>query len=85
MIIINFGPINDVELELKKFNVLIGKQATGKSTLTKVLAVCRNFSYIIDDIVGVTQAAISFEDGFRDQGLSEFIKKDSFITYEGDD
>lgn len=37
LIIKNFGPIKSVELELGKFNVLIGDQGTGKSTVAKVL------------------------------------------------
>ncbi len=39
LIIKNFGPIESVELKLKRFTVLIGEQATGKSTVAKVLAV----------------------------------------------
>lgn len=77
----NFGPIDNVELELKRFNVIIGEQATGKSTVAKVLAVCRYFSYLIDGgIMGD-----NFEQGLGDWGLAEFIKEDSFIRYECDD
>lgn len=37
LIIKNFGPIKSVELELGRFNVLIGENGTGKSTVAKVL------------------------------------------------
>lgn len=37
LIIRNFGPIKSVELELGRFNVLIGDQGTGKSTVAKLL------------------------------------------------
>ncbi|MEO7801731.1 MAG: AAA family ATPase, partial [Ginsengibacter sp.] len=37
LIIKNFGPIKSVEIELRMFNVLIGDQGTGKSTIAKVL------------------------------------------------
>lgn len=37
LIIKNFGPIKHVELELGRFNVIIGDQGTGKSTVAKVL------------------------------------------------
>ncbi len=33
----NFGPIKDLELEVKNFNLLIGEQATGKSTIAKLI------------------------------------------------
>jgi predicted ATPase len=45
LIIRNFGPIKDVELELGKFNVLIGENATGKSTVAKLLIAIGNTSY----------------------------------------
>lgn len=73
LIIKNFGPIKNVELELGRFNVLIGDQGTGKSTVAKVLAICRYFSYIIDD---------TFEEGLNSRGLSEFIQDNSYFLYE---
>ncbi|HLC15476.1 MAG TPA: AAA family ATPase [Thermodesulfovibrionia bacterium] len=33
----NFGPIDDVELEVKNFMVFIGPQASGKSTISKAI------------------------------------------------
>ena len=50
LIIQNFGPIKHIELDLGIVNVLIGEQATGKSTVAKLLAVCRYFSFIIDSL-----------------------------------
>jgi ABC-type lipoprotein export system ATPase subunit len=37
----NFGPITNVEFELKKFNVFIGQQGTGKSCILKIAAFCK--------------------------------------------
>ncbi|MFK7949950.1 MAG: AAA family ATPase [Saprospiraceae bacterium] len=37
LIIKNFGPIKDVKLEIKDFMVFIGPQASGKSTISKVI------------------------------------------------
>ena len=37
IIINNFGPINNAEIEIKKAIVLIGEQATGKSTIAKLI------------------------------------------------
>ncbi|MDR1866101.1 MAG: ATP-binding protein [Bacteroidales bacterium] len=37
LIIKNFGPIRHVDLDLLDYNVLIGPQATGKSTIAKML------------------------------------------------
>jgi predicted ATP-dependent endonuclease of OLD family len=79
LIIKNFGPIKSVELELGRFNVLIGEQATGKSTVAKLLAVCRYFSYIINiDSLPVH----NFEEGLNAWGLSEHLQENTSIFYE---
>ncbi len=45
LIIRNFGPITNVDLDLRKVNVLIGDQGTGKSTVAKVLSLLKNAAY----------------------------------------
>ncbi len=79
LIIKNFGPIKSVELELGSFNVLIGENATGKSIVAKLLAVCKSFSYILDDDNLFPNA---FQDGLDSRGLNEFIQNNSYIFYE---
>jgi predicted ATPase len=37
IIIKNFGPIEDAEIEIRKVLVLIGEQASGKSTIAKLV------------------------------------------------
>ena len=80
LIIRNFGPIKDVELDLGRFNILIGEQATGKSTVAKVLAVCRYFSYLIGDSYDVFDQP--FGDGLEAWGMKEFIQNETYIYYE---
>jgi energy-coupling factor transporter ATP-binding protein EcfA2 len=82
LIIKNFGPIRHVELELGRFNVLIGEQATGKSTVAKLLAVCRYFSYIIGDD---NPFEAFFEPGLGEWGLAEAIQDETYIRYESED
>ena len=67
LVIKNFGPIREVDLELGKMTVLIGDQATGKTTIAKVLAMCRYFSYIV-----IKEATIN--QGLSEWGLTGFIK-----------
>ena len=38
LIVKNFGPIQEAELDLKKVTVFIGPQGSGKSTLEKLVA-----------------------------------------------
>jgi len=78
----NFGPIKDIELDLRKFNVIIGEKATGKSTVAKVLAVCRYFSYILPEDNYSPQKESQFNDGLGLWGLDKFIKPNSYIKYD---
>ncbi|MDZ7934261.1 MAG: AAA family ATPase [Emticicia sp.] len=39
LIVKNFGPIRDAELDIKKTTVLIGPQGSGKSTIAKLAAI----------------------------------------------
>ena len=82
LIIKNFGPIESVELKLKRFTILIGEQATGKSTVAKVLAVCRYFSYIVGNVNFMEEA---FESGLMAWGLIEAVEESSYIYYECND
>lgn len=40
LIIRNVGPVKEAEIELKKFNFIIGPQSSGKSTIAKILSTC---------------------------------------------
>ena len=37
IIIKYLGPVRELEMEIKDFNLLIGEQATGKSTVAKAI------------------------------------------------
>ena len=38
VIIHNVGPVKDADIRLKKINVFIGPQSSGKSTVAKIIA-----------------------------------------------
>ena len=40
LIIRNIGAIRNVEIELNRFNVFIGPQSSGKSTIAKIISFC---------------------------------------------
>lgn len=40
LIIRNIGPVKEADLELKRFNFIIGPQSSGKSTIAKILSTC---------------------------------------------
>ncbi len=47
LIIRNFGPITNVDLDLRNVIVLIGDQGTGKSTVAKVLSIIKGASQLL--------------------------------------
>ena len=45
----NFGPIDYIELDVNKFNLLIGEQAVGKSTIAKCIYFFRAMKDVLVD------------------------------------
>jgi len=68
----NFGPIKDVTLDLKKVNVFIGDQGTGKSTVAKLINAIRRMSH-------------GFLEGPLERGMlrrvDQFGKKEDFLSW----
>jgi predicted ATPase len=63
LVIKNFGPIRDAEIELKKVNIFIGPQGSGKSTFAKVI------SAVMSDVK-------NRESGFTDTDLKTKLMED---------
>lgn len=83
LIIKNFGPIKAVDLEIRRFNVIIGDNGTGKSTIAKVMTLCRDFLVIAPYESETTISDL--KNGFEKYGLSECIENESVIFYECED
>ncbi|MCD6556918.1 MAG: AAA family ATPase, partial [Bacteroidales bacterium] len=48
LVIENFGPIKHVDLNLNKINIFIGPNASGKSTISKIIAIIKSASLAYD-------------------------------------
>ena len=90
LIIKNFGPIKSVDLDLGKMNILIGESASGKSTVAKVLAICRDYEFLYNSLNASIEGWKSNE-GRKDVyksldywGMSNYLSLDSKIYYECD-
>lgn len=69
--------------------VLIGEQATGKSTIAKVLAVCRYFSYIVNYSISLEKQSefwvnFQFFNGLREWEIDSYLNEDSEFFYENE-
>ena len=79
LIIKNFGPVLNAELELKAVNLLIGEQSVGKSTIAKLIT-------IMTDIFSLVTIIRDGHDGWiyqlKTYGLDIYSKDDYHIQYE---
>lgn len=49
LIVKNFGPIKEAEIELTKYVVFIGDTSTGKSVLAKLISIFRDANFIFQN------------------------------------
>lgn len=79
----NIGPINNVNIELNKLNVIIGPQSSGKSTIAKIISFCQwvEKRYILDG-----EFNYEFNEQFIEfHRISEnYFNKNSLIEYESE-
>jgi ABC-type lipoprotein export system ATPase subunit len=83
----NIGPLEAVEIELARVNVIIGPQSSGKSCVLKIACFCT----WVEKKIELTQSTGDFsKDGYFIQELTRFhklkgyFKNDSYIGYESD-
>lgn len=81
----NFGPIKTALVELKKFNVIIGPQSSGKSCILKLASFCKWLEKRIvlsQEVEEFLNADRIEEELFKFHKLSGFAKKDTVIDYD---
>ena len=87
LVIRNLGPLKEADFELKRVNVIIGSQSSGKSCVLKTACYCT----WVEKRIELTQTADFFaKDGNflkeleRFHKLQGYIKDDTYISYESD-
>lgn len=74
LIVKNFGPIKEAEIDLAKFVVFIGDTSTGKSVLGKLISIFRDPNFVFDDEL------ISFKKALVNHNI-DFDFKNSYFDY----
>lgn len=87
LIIRNFGPIEEVDIDIKRLNLIIGPQSSGKSSVLKIACYCdwveRQIETTQDpDRFCNPQSFVGNLIGFHK--LEGYMKPDSYIMYEND-
>lgn len=76
----NFGPVKEISLEIKDFILLIGPQASGKSTIAKTIFF---FKSLNDDLVKYVMSALEKDDYSKPIGSFAKTVRRKFIEYFG--
>ena len=74
----NFGPITELDINLKKINVFIGEQGVGKSTIAKLLTCLRDV-FLRNCILEDNTESIS--DFFSLYCMQDYFNENTFIEY----
>jgi len=72
----NIGPIKDICLDIRKINVIIGPQSSGKSTIAKIISFCL---WVEKDIIR-HQDTTGIDADFIAEKLLKFHKLKNYIT-----
>lgn len=85
LIIHNVGPILDVDIKLRKMNVFIGPQSSGKSTIAKIISFCSWLEKNKHELEGSFLFSKSVIDKMVSyHRLEGYLSNDSRIFYQGD-
>lgn len=75
LIVKNFGPLKDIDIEVREMVTFIGAQASGKSTLAKLLSIFEDENFRREE-------KITFEDELKKYNIFNYLKDDTFISYD---
>lgn len=81
------GPIDSVDIELNRFNVFIGAQSSGKSTIAKVLSTCMWLEKEISTLrkANVIASGKEFlEMIVQYHKMDSYFQKDSFVEFRSE-
>lgn len=84
LIVRNIGPINHVDIELKKVNIFMGPQGCGKSTLAKIISFC-SWLEKDSDATGKAEARGLVNLMMKFHRMEGYFHEDSELAYIGDD
>ncbi len=75
LIVKNFGPLKDIEIEVREMVTFIGAQASGKSTLAKLLSIFEDENFRKDE-------NIKFEDELKKYNILSYLSTETYIIYD---
>lgn len=74
----NFGPVKQLDIEIKPLTLFIGTQGSGKSTISKLITICKDKKWQ----EAVAAKSDSLLKPFFDFSIDEYFQADSYIHYQ---
>lgn len=76
LVVRNFGPISNLDITIRPLTLFIGTQGSGKSTIAKLLTICRELRWWYQVPNGR-----DFHKRLRNYGIIDYLQEDSYIQY----
>jgi predicted ATPase len=80
LIVKNFGPIKEAEIDLTKYVVFIGDTSTGKSVLAKLISIFRDFSNLLNNKIVNSELLLTFKNQLENYNI-DFDFRNTQIDY----
>ena len=79
LIVRNFGPISKIDIEIRPLTLFIGTQGSGKSTISKLLTICRDLRWWLQILENAESDEVMKP--FYDFSINEYFQENSYIYY----
>ena len=77
LIVKNFGPIKEAEIDLTKYVVFIGDTSTGKSVLAKLISIFRDSNLRIDSNKAFKELLLNYNIEFSNENTNIIYSSNS--------
>jgi predicted ATPase len=74
LIVKNFGPLKNIDIEVREMVTFIGAQTSGKSTLAKLISILEDENFRRD-------SKITFEEELTKYNMKSFYNDETIISY----
>lgn len=78
LIVKNFGPLKDIDIEVREMVTFIGAQASGKSTLAKLLSILEDKTFRNNELNPFVLDLLSYQ-------ISSYLNPSTYIKFECED
>jgi predicted ATPase len=85
LIVKNFGPIREAELDLGKVTVFIGEQASGKSVLAKLVAIMNNYDFLAKKNIQKRLSDFKIENFLNINSELHFVSDGYIVKYSNEE